>query len=200
MNRVHGLILAAVAAVVVAGCSSSAGDEPAASTGAGSILAAYGLDGLDARQVIDRLDRTSIEARSKDLRASVRPGQLLLTDSRTGASAALDLPAGQFYLSLAPYVDSTHECFHHSLTTCRGELAAKPIQVSITNRSTGQVLVDGTTTTFDNGFAGFWLPSGIDATVRVEHDGRTASAEISTGPGDPTCLTTLHLRKLTTTG
>jgi hypothetical protein len=95
----------------------------------------------------------------------------------------------------APYVGTTHKCFHHSLTTCSDELAAERIQVAITNRTTGQVLVDETTTTFDNGFAGFWLPSGIDATVRVEHDGRTANVDVSTGSGDPTCLTTLRLHE-----
>jgi len=185
--------VAAVAALVVAGCSSAPAAEPAAPASEGSILAAYGLVGLDARQVIDRLESTPVDARPPDLRASIRPGQLLLSDPRTGASTALDLPAGQFYLSIAPYLDTTHECFHHSLTTCRGELAAKPIHVSITDRATGRSLVDKTVLTFDSGFAGFWLPCGIDATLRVEYGGRTASADVSTGPGDPTCLTTLHL-------
>lgn len=193
MNTVRGLVLVAVAALVVAGCSSLSSDEPAAPTSGGSILDVYDLDGLDARQVIDRLESTPVDARARDLRASVRPGQLLLSDTRSGASTALDLPTEQFYLSIAPYVDTTHDCFHHSLTTCRGELAAKPIHVSITDRTTGEPLVDRTVRTFDSGFAGFWLPSGIDATLRVEYGGRTGSADVSTGPGDPTCLTTLHL-------
>lgn len=194
MNGVRGLVVAAIAALVVTGCSSTQDRGPTATpTGGGSILAAYGLAGLDARQVVDRLDRTPVADRQQDLRASVRPGQLLLTDSRSGASTALDLPAGEFYLSMAPYVNDTHDCFHHSLTTCRGELAGKQIHVSITNRATGQVLVDATTTTFDNGFAGFWLPSGIEATVSIQYGGRTAAADVSTGSADPTCLTTLHL-------
>ncbi|MDQ7909419.1 CueP family metal-binding protein [Phytohabitans sp. ZYX-F-186] len=192
MRTVKGLVLAAAAALALAGCGSAA-DEPAPATTGGSVLAAYDLEGLDARQVIDRLESTPVDARARDLRASVRPGQLLLTDSRTGASTALDLPAGQFYLSIAPYVGGTHDCFNHSLTTCRGELATERMHLTVTDRATGRALVDQDVQTFDSGFAGFWLPSGIDATVRVDHDGRTATADVSTGPDDPTCLTTMRL-------
>ncbi|GAA4472812.1 CueP family metal-binding protein [Phytohabitans houttuyneae] len=194
MKAMRGvIIIAAAAALAVAGCSATSPHESEPLPSSDKILAAHGLDGLDARQVIDRLDRTPVDARPQDLRASVRPGQLLLSDSGSGASMALDLPAGQFYLSLAPYLSTTHDCFFHSLTTCRGELARKQVHVSISNRTTGRLLVDESTTTFDNGFVGFWLPSGIDVTVRVDFEGRTAAADVSTGPGEPTCVTTLHL-------
>lgn len=189
--RVARSLAAAVAALVLAGCTSDAGDEPAPTPT--SILAAHGLDGLDARQVIDRLDRMPVDARPHDLLASVGTTQLELTDTRTKATTALDLPADQFYVSMAPYVDTTHDCFYHSLTTCRGELSNKEMKVSITDRTSGQVIVDGSATTFDNGFVGFWLPFGIQATVRVEYDGRTASADLSTAKDAPTCVTTLHL-------
>ncbi len=113
--------------------------------------------------------------------------------TRSGAQTALEIPGGTSYLSIAPYVDQTHKCFYHSLTTCKGELSGAQVHVTITNRNTGAVLVDETTRTFDNGFVGFWLPTGTPATVRVEHDGRSATGEVSTGPDGPTCLTTLKL-------
>ncbi|MFS4491238.1 CueP family metal-binding protein, partial [Dietzia kunjamensis] len=47
--------------------------------------------------------------------------------------------------------------------------------------------------TYDNGFLGLWLPRGITATLTIDHDGRTATAPISTGDDDLTCLTTMQL-------
>jgi len=105
---------------------------------------------------------------------------------------ALPLEDNEFYLSIAPYVDQTHECYYHSLTTCRGELANEDISVRIIDDS-GAVLVDEQVTTFDNGFVGFWLPRDIEGTVEVTHDGRTGQRDFSTSEDGATCLTTLQL-------
>ena len=178
------------AALAVAGCSSS----PEASPSSGdAVLQTFGLSGLAAREVIDQLDRLPVAERDQRLRASVRPGELQVTDTRSGAATSLDLPDDVFYVSIAPYVEQTHECFYHSLTTCKGELGGEPVHVTITDKATGAALFDDDTTTYDNGFVGFWLPAGIEATLTVEHAGRSATADIATGPEDPTCLTTLQL-------
>ena len=188
--------LAATAVLALAGCGSpstvadpagSPADEP-------PILAEYSLAGLDGKEIVDRLERTPVDLRRPDLVASVRPGHLLLSQAGSDEQVVIDLPDDEFYLSLAPYRHRTHDCHFHSLTTCRGELAGEKIHVTITDRDTGEVLVDEVTSTFQSGFVGFWLPAGIDATVHVRHGEYSASADVSTGPDDPTCLTTLHLR------
>ena len=158
---------------------------------ASSFLRDHGMEHLDAVAVIDRLDRLAGEDRPVDLTASVRPGELQL--SAGDDTAELPIPADRFYLSVAPYVDHTHECFYHSLTTCQGELIGKDVEVKVVDATTGEVLVDETRTTFANGFVGFWLPRDITGTIEVGYDGLTARAQISTGPDAPTCLTTLHL-------
>lgn len=189
------LVPALAAVLVLAGCASSSSvTEPAKSpTSESPILAAYGLAGLDGRQIVERLERIPVEDRQADLMASVRSGELLLSTGDTDEVSVVDLPDDEFYLSVAPYLTQTHECYFHSLTTCRGELAGEQIRVTITDRDTGTVLVDELTKTFDNGFVGFWLPSDVDASVRVEYQQYAASEEISTGPDDPTCLTTVRL-------
>jgi Periplasmic copper-binding protein CueP len=186
--------LALVAAVLVlGGCASppstdTTGDEP-------SILAEYGLTELDGPAIIDRLENAPVDTRPSDLRASIRPGELLLSKVGSDAVTTVDLPDGQFYLSVAPFVDQTHDCYYHSLTTCRGELRREEVHVTVTRRDTGGVLVDLVTQTHDNGFVGVWLPSDIEATISVEHDGYSASAPIATGANDPTCITTLQLTR-----
>jgi hypothetical protein len=191
------LAVAAAAILALAGCaSSSTAADPAGHPAAEpAVLAAYGLAGLDGREIVERLERTPVDARHSDLMASVRPGELLLTPAGSEEPTVVDLPDDLFYLSVAPYVEHTHDCYFHSLTTCRGELAGEQMHVIITDRGTGAVVVDETTRTLDHGFVGFWLPSGIDATIQIEHQGLTASGNISTGPDDPTCLTTLQLSR-----
>lgn len=185
-----------IAVFALAGCSSAPASAPSAPAGtagapvtAETIAAAHGLAGLDARAIIDRLEATPVAERSKALMASVRPDGLRLIDG-TG-EASLPMP-DEFYLSVAPYADNTHECFFHSLTTCLGELRNADISVKVTDAA-GAVLVDEDLRTSDNGFVGLWLPIGIEGTLTIEHDGLSATTPIATGPDDPTCLTTMQL-------
>lgn len=197
VSRLLGASVAALALTFAASCSSteapSSGSQaaavPAADSQAGAILGKLGLSGKDATQVIDALDQKTGE-RQRDVLASVRYDQLVLKDGAT--ETKVPLPADKFYLSVAPYVDQTHDCFYHSLTTCQGELAGKTVNVKITDAS-GKTLVDGPTSTYSNGFVGFWLPRDIKGTISVSYEGRSATAPISTGKEDPTCLSTLKL-------
>lgn len=195
----RSLGLLATASLLLASCG-SAQDEQSAPTpsvsasasSADSLLAEHGLEGLDVKTVIDRLDRLPVEDRPDDLMASVRPTSLVVSDPGGGQEHSLPMPEDEFYLSLAPYVDGTHDCFFHSLTTCRGELSKDKVDVRI-ETADGEVLVDESTTTFDNGFVGYWLPRDIDATITVTRGEQTGTAEISTGEKDLTCLTSLEL-------
>lgn len=142
--------------------------------------------------MVDYLDRMATADRPADVMASMRSDGVLVTDVTTVEEATVDLPDDQFYLSIAPFVSSTHDCYHHSLTTCTGELSNEEIDLEIVDAS-GNVLLDDTVTVFDNGFVGVWLPADIEGTVTVEYDGKTGSTAFGTGTTDPTCLTTLHL-------
>jgi hypothetical protein len=150
------------------------------------------LAALGARTLIASLEATPLDQRRTDLRASVRPDAVLLSDG-TGAEVSVPVPDGQHYLSIAPYVTGTHECFFHSLTTCTGELGGQQATVRIVDADTGDVYVDTTGPLEDNGFTGFWLPSGRTATVTVTVDGREGTATVSTGAEDLTCLTSLQV-------
>lgn len=194
----------ALAATLVSGCAASAPTPDAAGGGttqtrsatgpsaAGqALLAEHGLTGRSAVEVIDTLDRMPVGKRPADLMASVRPDALIV--SGDGTEVSLPIPSDLFYLSVAPYVDSTHDCFNHSLTTCKGELGGEDVEVSLVEEGSGSVLVDGVKTVFDNGFVGFWLPKDTTGTLRIRHDGKVAQARVSTHADAPTCLTTMQL-------
>ncbi|ADU47308.1 hypothetical protein Intca_0767 [Intrasporangium calvum DSM 43043] len=185
--------------VLVAGCASGADDPgtaapgaPAAAAVAGSeaeaILAKLGMSGRSATDVVTGLDQAT--DRNKDIFASVRYDKLVLKDGGTETEVAL--PGDKFYLSVAPYVNQTHDCFYHSLTTCTGELAGQDVDVKIVD-SAGKTLVEGPQKIYANGFVGFWLPRDIKGTITVTQAGRTATSAISTDKEAATCLATLKL-------
>lgn len=185
-----------LAVLLLAGCATTSPETnptESSSTESDEILAKHNLIGLDAKQIIEQLDSMQVTDRPTDLIASVRPNELILTDEDQ-RETSVETPTDEFYVSVAPYRTQTHDCHYHSLTTCVGELQNTEVDVIVTNSETGETLIDETRNTFDNGFLGLWLPRGIQATLSVEADGRTATTLISTATSDdPTCITTLQL-------
>ncbi|AZT94756.1 MAG: CueP family metal-binding protein [Brevibacterium aurantiacum] len=186
-----------ISALVLSGCAASSSPEPASPTTGGQsvdsdFLAAHDLAGLDAAQVIERLDTMPVADRPAGLIASVKPDALVLTDDQE-RETQLPMPDDEVYISVAPYREQTHDCYFHSLTTCLGELANAEVQVTLTSDD-GEVLVNETRQTYDNGFIGIWMPRGIEATLTIDHKGQTGTTTISTmNDDDPTCITTLQL-------
>ena len=178
--------------LVVAGCGTR-GAEDAPVTEDEDLLQEHGFADADAQEIIDQLEALPVAERPRDLIASVTATSLQLQDD-AGREAELPLPEDQFYLSVAPFVETTHECAFHSLTTCRGELRSRELTVSVVDSSSGEVLEEGTRTTHDNGFLGLWLPRGITAELTCTLEDYTGTASISTqAEDDLTCLTSLQL-------
>ncbi len=181
--------------LALAGCTSSEPEARVAdelvSPSASAPADLDALAALGARELVASLEATPAAERRTDLTASVRPDGVLL--SSADGEVTVPAPDGQHYLSVAPYVDGTHDCYFHSLTTCTGELGGEEVEVRIVDDASGEVYVDESTTLHDNGFTGFWLPSDVTATVTVTSADGTGTATVSTGPEDLTCLTSLRL-------
>jgi len=200
----------AALAFALTGCSvTGEGGDPAAETGQRStteagergtaeadstaeFLSEHDLADMGAVEVIDHLDRLPVSQRPGDLMASVLNAELVLTDGTQEATLAL--PEQKSYVSIAPFVDETHDCFYHSLTTCIGAMSQKPVDVTITDAATGATVVEESATTFDNGFIGFWVPSHISGTIEISAAGKTGSTEFSTEENGATCVTDLKLQ------
>lgn len=190
-------VFVAILALVLAGCaitpSGPAPSSVSSQTSEREFLADHGLSGLDARQVIERLDTMPVADRPTDLLASVQPEALVLTDDQE-RETRLPLPEDEVYISIAPYQDQTHDCYFHSLTTCLGELASEEVQVTLTGAD-GEVIIDEARQTYDNGFIGLWVPRDTEVTLTIAHEGQEANARISTmNDDDATCITTMRLQ------
>lgn len=178
-----------IGVLLLAGCAT--GPDEAATAEPATESAVADFEGRDARQVIEELETTPVADRSTELMASVQPDALVISDE-AGEETSLAMPTDSFYLSVAPYEDETHDCFHHSLTTCLGEMRGTDVGVKVVDAA-GKVLVDERTQTEDNGFVGVWLPRDIKATLTIEAGGKSVTQPISTADDDPTCLTTVKL-------
>ncbi|MGJ0202546.1 CueP family metal-binding protein [Leucobacter sp. gxy201] len=203
--------LIVAAALLLSGCAAGTGgaagadgpessDGPAAPAGAlpspADALQQLGLSGDDPRGIVDALDALPLAERPDDLIVSVLPNALRVQPDQPD-ELVLPLEAGEFYLSIAPYRDQTHPCTFHSLTTCVGEMRSAEVGLRITDAATGELIVDRRTRTADNGFVGVWLPADRELEVEITAEsaagteaGRTT---VTTGAGDPTCLTTIRL-------
>lgn len=204
MRKIQFPFLLAAVTLGLAGCASS--DDPSTGTATSAveshseenaqmtpadILAPYSLENRNVEDVVDALDQMPVDERPEDLIASVRIDQLEL--STNDGTAAMEMPEDKTYVSFAPYVDSTHPCTFHSLTTCLGEMRSTPIHIKITESGSKRVLVDERVKTFDNGFYGVWLPRNIDGEIEVTHEGKSGSADFSTKADGATCVTDLKL-------
>lgn len=185
----------AISALMLSGCAASpesASPATSSPTVDSNLLEAHELVGLDAPQIIERLDTMPVTERPTDLIASVQSDALILTDGEQ-RETRLPMPEDEAYISIAPYRHQTHDCHFHSLTTCLGELPNTEIQLTLTGEG-GEVLLNEARQTYDNGFVGIWVPRGIEATLTIEHEGQSGTATVSTtGEDDPSCITTLQL-------
>ena len=186
MRRFSALL--AVSALALAGCTTPTVTGPDDV----GLLAAADLTGRDVTGIIDHLDVLPVNVRPDDLSAIVYSDQLIL--STPDEEIHLNMPEDVVYISVAPFVTHTHDCTYHSLTTCLGELRNAHIEVTIIDDDTGTVLIDETTTTFDNGFIGYWLPRDISGIITITQGEFTGSAPFSTGADAITCITDLHLQ------
>lgn len=123
--------------------------------------------------------------------ASITSDQLIITD-QNGKEESYPLPDDHFFVSIAPYIHTTHPCENHSLTGCQGELANETFEVFIEDED-GNVLVDQTMESQANGFIDLWLPRDQVYHVTIYYEDRQTSAEISTYESDNTCITTMQL-------
>jgi len=169
--------------------SATAGTAEDLDPKARQLLSRHGIQATTAEEAVTALDRVP-QPRPLALTGSVGYDQVVLADDTD--QVTVPLGGGQFYLSAAPYRTYTHECYHHNLGGCQGELTDTPIHLTVTT-DTGQVLVDEDTTTYANGFTGYWIPRNLTGTVTITAEGVTASTPFDSGPDGPTCLTTLHL-------
>lgn len=134
----------------------------------------------------------STEDLPEDVTASITSHKLIVNEA--GKEKIYDLPEDDFFVSIAPFKTTTHECQIHSLTGCQGELVDESLHVYIEDE-VGKVIKDEELTIPANGFIDLWLPRDRTYTIKFSQGDYEAEGEISSFEGDDTCITTIQLSK-----
>ena len=91
-------------------------------------------------------------------------------------------------VAAAPYIERTHPCVTHTMTTCRSELRNEPVEVTVLDAGR-DVVVSKNTKTLDNGFVEIWVPRDERFTLRIDGRNLSGEAELKTSRNSSTCLT-----------
>lgn len=123
--------------------------------------------------------------------SSITSSELIVTDEND-KKISYKLPKDEFFVSIAPYIHTTHPCAIHSLSGCQGEMVQEEFELQISDTK-GNLIVEKTVTTPENGFIDLWLPRNASYEVIITQGERQATSKISTYHGDNTCITTMQL-------
>jgi predicted small secreted protein len=151
-------------------------------------LESVGLDGMSGKDILTGVADGSIVVEGFGLSVYDDELVVILDDTRV----SVDMPDDEFYLSVAPYKDTTHECAFHSATGCRGEMKQEEFFVEFIDLD-GNVVISENMTSMSNGFIDLWLPRDIEGTLTITQGELSTSKVISTESGEPTCETTMQL-------
>jgi hypothetical protein len=107
--------------------------------------------------------------------------------------ASVSLPKDQMVVAIAPYINRTHPCKTHFMSSCQGEMVKQAVKVNLQS-SDGKTVFTGTVKTLENGFLELWLPRELNMVISLEAAGKKVSGWISTFDSSDTCITTLRLQ------
>jgi hypothetical protein len=151
-------------------------------------LASIGLDGMNGKDILTGLADGTVVVDGYAISVYDDELVVILEDSRV----SVDMPKDEFYLSVAPFINNTHECLYHSATGCRAELKQEEFFVEFIDLD-GNTIVSESMMSMSNGFIDLWLPRDIEGTLTISQGELTTSKLVSTEAGEPTCETTMQL-------
>ncbi|MDT8337152.1 MAG: CueP family metal-binding protein [Candidatus Izemoplasmatales bacterium] len=151
-----------------------------------SALQKAGLANLEITELIERLENNEFtgEVKSSITDQEVR---ILIEDYEYKFA----LPEDMLYISFAPFISLTHECYTHSLTGCQGEMVNQEVYVRIYDLD-GNVVSEGFENTGEDGFIGLFLDSNEKYKILVSAN-FLSNEFLVDGNLDQTCFTEVEL-------
>ena len=145
-----------------------------------------GIDGKTAVAIANKWHRDKI-----DLVTFVTPDRVHFK-FKDGQIITIPLPDDIMMVSIAPYINKTHTCATHYISSCDAELKSTNIKV-LAVTADGNTLINKTMKTAPTGFLDLWLPRNQVIDITVSAKGKRATGKIFTNRDSKTCETTLKL-------
>jgi hypothetical protein len=111
---------------------------------------------------------------------------------KDGQILSIPLPDDVMMVSIAPYINKTHTCATHYISSCDAELKSTNVKV-VAVTAGGKTLINKTIKTAPTGFLDLWLPRNQAINITVSAKGKSATGKIFTNRDSKTCETTLKL-------
>jgi len=115
----------------------------------------------------------------------------LIFEFPDGKEIKKTLPDDEMYIAVAPYINNTHSCTNHYISTCDAELKNKEFNVKATIDN--NVILNEKIQSLDNGFIEIWLPRNKEIILQVNYINLKAIETIITNNDSRTCFTTFKL-------
>jgi hypothetical protein len=111
---------------------------------------------------------------------------------KDGEAISIPVPDDVMIVSIAPYINKTHECATHYMSSCDAELKNEDMKITAFTAG-GKILINKTMKTGPTGFLDLWLPRNQVIDIAVSAKGKNATGKIYTCRNSKTCDTTLKL-------
>jgi hypothetical protein len=110
-----------------------------------------------------------------------------------GREVKKSIPTDSMYVAIAPYINETHTCSTHYMSSCQAELTGKTFKLTAKDDKE-IVFIDGNVISLKNGFFEIWLPRNKTFKLHIEYNSNTCDGIITTNDNSNTCITTLKLK------
>lgn len=147
------------------------------------------LQGINGRQAMELAN--SWRKKNIDVVSFVTPAAVHF-QFKDGKTVSVPLPDDEMVVSIAPYINKTHECATHYMSKCDGELKNTWVKVKAVAAG-GKILIDKKIKIPATGFFDLWLPRDQKIDISVRAVGKKAKGKILTFRDSKTCDTTLKL-------
>ncbi len=115
----------------------------------------------------------------------------LIVEFPDGREVHKNLPDNEMYIAIAPYINYTHSCTNHYISSCKAELTKKGFKVTaISNNDT---IINQNITSLNNGFIELWLPRDKTISISIIYGLLGSKEIIKTDKESRTCFTTFKL-------
>ena len=145
-----------------------------------------GIDGKTAMAIANKWHMDKI-----DVVTFVTPDKVNFK-FKDGETISILLPDDVMMVSIAPYINKTHTCATHYISSCDAELKNTKIKVTAVAAG-GKILINKIMKTAPTGFLDLWLPRNQIIDITVSAKGKSATGRIFTNRDSNTCETTLKL-------
>ena len=147
------------------------------------------LSNLDAKQTIEKANEWGKSATK--ISSYINTEQVVI-EFPDGKVVTKNLPDDLFYLAVAPYINTTHDCLIHYPSSCSGEMKLKNVKVTAKDED-GSIIIDEFVSTLSNGFFELWLPRNKNINLTIVDGNKSGNETLSTMIDSRTCVTTIKL-------